>query len=348
MLELEGSIYPDMTLKEHIDDIRDKLKEKLFTNEAAVSQGIVLRLLHVLDWPIFNTQIVTPEYTVEKRRVDFALCSSPLKPVVFIEVKQVGNLEGAEEQLFEYAYREGVPIAILTDGQKWQFFYPIGQGNYRERKVHELNLTEDDNEINATRLNRYLNHGLVRTRKSIKTIEDDYKQKKIQESLPEAWSELVEKETSFGTDVLAEAVENLCGYKPNRENVLDFLKSLKSGTESDNRTEPDNGEDPLPSDPSSRNPGLFVTMPNGDEVNHNVAATTFTEVIEKLGIERVRNLGYKVNRVPLISTSEHSTYDQRKSGRYYIMTNTSTKKKKSLLEKIATDLGEPLRVEIVD
>ena len=51
-----------MTLKEHIDDIRNQLKEGLFINEAAVSQGIVLRFLNVLTWPTYNTQIVTPEY----------------------------------------------------------------------------------------------------------------------------------------------------------------------------------------------------------------------------------------------------------------------------------------------
>ncbi len=325
-----------MTLKEHIDDIRNNLEQGLFTNEASVSQGIVLRLLHVLDWPIFDIQIVAPEYTVGKRRVDFALRPPSLNPLVFIEVKQVGNLEGAEEQLFEYAYREGVPIAILTDGQKWQFFYAIGQGNYTGRQVKELDFIENGSEISATHLNKYLNYELVRTRKSIKSIENDYKQKRIEESLPEAWSKLVERVTTFGTDALAEAVENLCGYKPSDEQVLDFLKSLKIGTESENGGK------------NSWNKGLLVTMPNGEIINHKVSATTFSEAIEKLGIDRVRNLERQVNGIPLISTSKHSTYDQRKSGQYYIMTNTDTKTKKRLLEEIATELRESLKVEVIE
>lgn len=331
-----------MTLEEHIDDICNKLEEKLFTNESAVSQGIVLRLLYVLDWPIFDIQIVVPEYTVEKRRVDFALRPPSLNPLVFIEVKQVGKLEGAEEQLFEYAYHEGVPIAILTDGQKWQFFHAIGQGNYRERQVQELDFIENDSEMNATHLNRYLNYELVRTRKSVKFIENDYKQKRIEKSLPEAWSKLVERETAFGTDALAEAVENLCGYKPPREQVLDFLKSLKIGTK------PNNGNGPPSPRPIKKNKGLFVTMPNGEQINHKVSATTFAEVIEKLDIERVRSLERKVNGIPLISASKHPTYDQRKSGQYYIMTNTDTKTKKRLLEEIATELRESLKVQIIE
>lgn len=88
-----------MTLKEHIDNIRDNLKKGLYPNEAAVSQGIVLRLLDALAWPKFNTQVILPEYSVGGRRVDFALCHPLSKPIVFVEVKHVGNIEGAERQL---------------------------------------------------------------------------------------------------------------------------------------------------------------------------------------------------------------------------------------------------------
>ena len=122
LLELEGSLYLVMTLKKHIDDIREGLQKGLFLNEAAVSDSIVRRLLDALDWPIYNPQLVFPQYPVEGGKVDFALCHPLLEPCVFIEVKHVGNIEGAEEQLFRYAFRRGVPIAILTDGQKWRFF----------------------------------------------------------------------------------------------------------------------------------------------------------------------------------------------------------------------------------
>ena len=54
-----------MTLKEHLDDICSDLGKGAFANEASVSQGIVLRLLHTLGWP-YNTQVVIPEYSVEE------------------------------------------------------------------------------------------------------------------------------------------------------------------------------------------------------------------------------------------------------------------------------------------
>ena len=220
-----------MTLKEHIDDIRKGLETNRYPNEAAVSQGIVLRLLGALGWPTYDTQIVIPEYGVEGKKVDYALCHPPSKPLVFIEAKAVGNIEGGEPQLFDYAYHEGLPIAILTDGQKWRFFHPIGQGNYRERKVHEMDLTEDDSGKNAERLNRYLNYESIRTGEAVKAIEEDYRQKQYRQKqtvtrLPEAWSKLVEEADQLLLYHIADKVEDLCGDRPTNREVLDFLRSI--------------------------------------------------------------------------------------------------------------------------
>ena len=334
-----------MTLNEHLDDIRNDLRRGTFANEASVSQGIVLRLLHALGWP-YNTQVVIPEYSVERRRVDFALCHPASKPLVFIEVKQVGQIKGAERQLFEYAFHTGVPIAILTDGREWHFFQPGGQGDYTERRVYKLDLTETENEESLKRLNRYLNYELIRTGESIRAIEDDYrivsKQRHIEISLPEAWSKLVEEADEFLLDVMAEKTESLCGYKPTGEQVLAFLKDL-------DREGPHSREVPAPPIDKKALRQLVVTMPNGEKIAHRVGADTFVEVIEKLGIEKVKDLGDKVRRSPLILTSKSDkpNLSQRKSGRYYIITHGTAGTKKKILEKIASELGVRLQIEIV-
>ena len=79
-------------------------------------------------------------------------------------------------------------------------------------------------------------------------------------------------------------------------------------------------------------------MPNGEQIAHSVGANTFVEVIEKLGIEKVKNLGDKVGRFPLISTSK-SHHRQRQSGQYYIMCSSSTAGKKRRLEKLPLSLA---------
>jgi predicted type IV restriction endonuclease len=123
-----------------IEAIRNGLRAGRFANEAAISQGIVLRILSELSWPAYDTTVVWPEYALQGRRVDFALCHPPGKPIVFIEVKQVGQGTDAERQLFEYAFHLGVPLAILTTGQEWQFFLPAERGDYGERRVYKLDL----------------------------------------------------------------------------------------------------------------------------------------------------------------------------------------------------------------
>ena len=339
-----------MALKKHINDIRRRLEQNIFKSETAVRQGIVDPLLRSLGWPTDDTLIVFPEYPVGSGHVDYALCHPSSTPRVFIEAKQVGNIKGAEEQLFGYDSRIRVPIAILTDGREWQFFHPTGEGTWAERKVCGFDFITGDSGENAERLNRYLNYESICTGEAVEAIKKDYEkivqQRQVATWLPEAWSKLVKEADEFLLHAMADKTENLCGYRPTDEQMLDFLKTLK-------RTKVD--PPPIIIAPPKSNSGrrgrfrklLVVTMPSGERIDHDVAATTFAEVIEKLGIERVRNLN-KVYIIPIISTSKHHTYDQRPSGRYYIMTNTDTKTKKRLLESIAAALGEPLKVKIID
>ena len=330
-----------MALKKHIEDICKRLEQNIFKSETAVRQGIVDPLLRSLGWPTDDTLVVFPEYPVGSGHVDYALCHPSSTPRVFIEAKQVGNIKGAEEQLFGYDARIRVPIAVLTDGREWQFFHPTGEGTWAERKVCEFDLITGDSEENAERLSRYLNYESIRTDGAVETIKKDYEtivqQRQVATRLPEAWSKLVEEADEFLVHTVAEKTEILCGYRPSDEQVLSFLKDLGR------KTKPRNG--PYP---PNRNPGLFVTMPNREQINHKVSATTFVEVVEKLGIERVRDLN-KESIIPLISTHKDDKYTQHQSGQYYIMTHNSTKKKKQLLEEIASELREPLlKVEIVE
>ena len=360
-----------MTLKEHIDDIRKGLEAGQYGNEAAVSQGIVLRLLGALAWPTFNTQVIIPEYSVEGRRVDYALCHPPSKPIVFIEVKKVGNIERAERQLFEYAFHEGVPIAVLTDGREWQFFHPTAQGDYRERKVYELNLNESNSEEIDKCLNRYLNYESMCTGEAVEAIKKDYEkvvqQRQVETRLPEVWDELVQKKNEDLLLIVMDAAKNKIGYGPTEEQVLDFLKSLKRETRSERRVTPSTL---MQQDPASgvstkgqttwrhsrqhrvkaSSPRFIVTMPDGEAIERPIKLDTFVEVllklIEMLGEAQVIGAdeeGSCISTAPL-----RPGVQGRRYGNYFISTNHGTEAKKGLLDRIASRLGIQLRVEIVD
>lgn len=217
-----------MSLTKHIEDVRAGIKAGRYGNEAAVSQGIVLRLLQALGWPTYDTQIVCPEYSLGGRRVDYALCHPSNKPVAFIEVKQIGQSDGAERQLFEYAFHVGVPFAILTDGQEWNFFLPAEQGDYAERRVYKLDMVERDVSESVARLERYLSYSQVTSGAAIAAAREDYKnvsrRRQMLSTLPEAWSKLVADEDELLLDLLADKVESLCGFKPDVDTVARFLR----------------------------------------------------------------------------------------------------------------------------
>jgi len=216
-------------MEKEIREIQENLKLGKYQNEAAVSQGIIQRILASLSWPIYDTSVVIPEYSIESKRVDFALCHPPNKPLIFIEIKQVGQSVGAEKQLFEYAFYQGIPLAILTYGQEWQFFLPAEQGEFSDRRVYKLDFLERNISDIVEVLNKYLSYENVRSGKAIESARKDYRnirqQREAAYTLPDAWQKLIDEGDELLIDLLTDKVGSLCGYKPSPDKVIQFLSN---------------------------------------------------------------------------------------------------------------------------
>lgn len=223
-----------MSISDQVEKVKEALRRGDYTSEAAVSQGIVLPMFHGLGWPIFEPTVVVPEYSVEGRRVDFALCHPAKHPAVFVEVKKVGFTEGADRQLFEYAFFVGVPMAILTDGQEWSFYLPAEQGRFDERRVYKVDLLERTTEESVERLIRYLDYGRTCSGEALKAARSDYKNvardREIDRTFAKAWASLLEARDSLLLEMLAEKVEDLCGYKPDLDTCGQFIEIYAKGT----------------------------------------------------------------------------------------------------------------------
>ena len=338
-------------LKEHIEDIRKRLQQKIFKSETAVRQGIVDPLLRSLGWTTDDTQIVFPEYPVGEGWVDYALCHPSSRPRVFIEAKQVGNIEGAEKQLFRYDSLIRVPIAVLTDGQKWRFFHPTGEGTWMERKICDLDFITGDSGESAECLNKYLNYESICSGKAVEAIREDYdtlvRQRKIASGLPEAWRTLVQEADKKLLEVVAEKTENLCGHRPDDEQIVAFLRKEELLIGQPNAPEPHKNRLVQPDPPKTRKKQLApltrlrVTMHDGEVVEHRHAKATFIEIIEKLGIEKVMRVH------PSTVLTAPPKYFWTKHGQFYIHYYADTKGKKRALEEIAQLLNIQLIVEIV-
>lgn len=87
---------------------------------------------------------------------------------------------------------------------------------------------------------------------------------------------------------------------------------------------------------------MFGTESGTEQIRLSTGAKTFVEVIKKIGIERVKDIGMVWRRVPLIDTANHPRITQRKSGIYFIVTSSSTPTKIDQLNKIADRLGVDL------
>ena len=121
-------------------------------------------------------------------------------------------------------------MAILTNGQEWSFYLPGEQGRYDERRVYKLDLLERSGTEAIERLNRYLSYERICSGEALKAARSDYqnvaRNREIEATLPKAWRALLEEQDSLLLDLLAEKVEDLCGYKPDLDICGTFLASM--------------------------------------------------------------------------------------------------------------------------
>ena len=201
-------------------------------DEAATKQAIILNLLHLLGWNTYNIDECTPEFSVENRKVDYSLRVSNTNEV-FIEVKKTGvDLEKHQEQLLDYSFRQGVELAILTNGTTWWFYLPTKKGDWKTRKFYTIDIIQQESYDIAQKFIDLLSKTNVQTGKTLKNAEEIYKgrlkKKVIEETLPEAWNKLMSEPDSLLLDLLAETTEKLSGFKPDINEATRFLKHYES------------------------------------------------------------------------------------------------------------------------
>lgn len=351
-----------MTLKEHIDDISQSLEQGMFRNETEVCDRIVHRILDGLGWPRYDHGFRVREYDLRGLRVDFALCYPALEPKVFVEVKRPGNIDGAEDQLFGYAARENVPIAVLTDGRKWQFFYPGGLGDYDKRKVDALDLIEGVSEESANLFSRYLGYEAIRTDEAAEAIRRKYEelviQREVEKHLPDAWKNLVKSGDELLLELIAESTKELCGCRPTDEQVRVFLNTLERNTQlpiipPNPEILPEGGIAPPPKGGIAGRTGLRVVMDDGTVIDRETGSATFVAVIEAFGIEQVHALKLGTDRNPLVSRKNKGEPPGKgrrsdTSDSYSIHTCKTSERRIKKLEVIGERLGKRLqRIDIV-
>ena len=196
-------------------------------DESATKQSVVVRMLGLCGWDLFDLSQVTPEYTVGSRRVDYALMPGTAN-AVFIEVKRLGeSLGNHQQQLLEYCFQEGVKLALLTNGQTWWLYLPLQPGSWEERRFLTIDLASQEPATVERWFTEYLSRENVSDGRAVRNAEDLVKSRQraeiVNRAIVEAWNQIVASPDDLLVDLVSEATVRICGIVPEREMVEQFL-----------------------------------------------------------------------------------------------------------------------------
>jgi len=115
--------------------------------ETQAKSGIIEPMLRMLGW---DTSImgdeVTLEFPVEDGRIDYCLHTSKSNQV-FLEAKKPSeDLDRHQDQILGYSFRQGIKLAVLSNGITWSFFLPLAEGKWENRRFYTVDILEQDSE----------------------------------------------------------------------------------------------------------------------------------------------------------------------------------------------------------
>ncbi len=215
----------DKKIVAFIDELKANKKLSTF-DEASTKQAVVLRLLSFLGWDIFNVEQVYPDYSANSTTVSYALRIKNTNKV-FIEVKRVhAKLDNHQKSLVNLASREGVNLAVLTNGIIWWFYLVSANGSWQRKWFYSIDLIKQKPETFVPNLIDLLTKTKVAKGQSLKAAKSLYqrkRQKLAANFLPEAWNQIISQPNKIFVELLSEQTEKLCRYKVDAKSIQKFL-----------------------------------------------------------------------------------------------------------------------------
>lgn len=95
---------------------------------------------------------------------------------------------------------------------------------------------------------------------------------------------------------------------------------------------------------------LKIIFADGTVIQERNAAETFVAFVRKVRVERVRSLGLKQCKIPLVSNTIDKKYGDKQKplgNGWYLMTNTSTQSKLKDIEAIAKAFDIKVKVDVI-
>lgn len=139
----------EMDLIDSLGALAGRLEKtlSLIKTEEATKNSMIMPLIQLLGYNVFDPQEVTPEYvsdigTKKGEKVDYAILKDG-QPIMLFECKKYGDELKINHagQLFRYFHVTSVRFGVLTNGIEYKFFSDLEQPNKMDEKpFFEFNL----------------------------------------------------------------------------------------------------------------------------------------------------------------------------------------------------------------
>ncbi|MEM2786091.1 MAG: winged helix-turn-helix domain-containing protein [Candidatus Nitrosotenuis sp.] len=200
----------------------------LSLGETAAKAGIIEPMLRILGWDTsIASNEVTLEYPVEDGRIDYCLQANKSSQVFLEAKKPAEDLDRHADQLLDYAFRQGVKLAILSSGITWSFYLPLTEGKWEHRRFYTIDILEQEASEAASRFVDFLSKENVLSGNAVKNaqslLEGRRRQEIVESTIPEAWNRIVSEPDSILLELLSELTAKLCGFKPTDDDLKEFF-----------------------------------------------------------------------------------------------------------------------------
>ena len=208
-----------------IKELKSNKKLSSF-DEASTKQAVVLRMLSLLGWDIFNVDEVCPDYAANSSHVSYALRIGD-KNKIFVEVKRISEkLDNHQKKIVEISSGEGADIAVLTNGVTWWFYLTSSNGGWQHKWFYSADFFAQEPDTFVPQLENLLTMNKVSKGQALKTAKNlfrDKKQKMAADFLPKAWNQIISQPNKIFIELLSLQTEKLCGYKVDIKSIETFL-----------------------------------------------------------------------------------------------------------------------------
>lgn len=216
-----------------IDELKSN-KQLVTFDENTIKQTILMKLLFSLGWDIFNIDEVNPNYPAEKPEVDYCLRLDGTNKILVNVKKADESLEQNQQAPFDFACKENADMFLLTNGTNWWFYLTLDKSKCEQKKFCVLEILSQETDQTAEQLEAFLakeQHVKGSAVESAEKILNEKNRHVAEETLPEAWKNILSKPHETIVTLLMETTETLCGFAPEKEVVESFLSDLSQSIE---------------------------------------------------------------------------------------------------------------------